>query len=630
MGVYPVCDTLTLMCGIVGYIGKGDAVAIGLDCLKRLEYRGYDSAGIAFFDAEENRVRSAKTLKGVADLGRVIDEKKTSPVAICHTRWATHGGVSEINAHPHGDCHGEIWVAHNGIIENYKELKKWLTARGHTFVSETDTEVVPHLIEEIIKGNKARGGNPSLAHAVREALGQLKGAYGLVIMDKTHPETLIAARNFSPLLLGVTDSGYVVASDATAILKHTNRVIYLDDGDMAVLTGTGHEVYDVGKNLRETTEHTIEWSPEEAEKGGYPHFMLKEIFEEPDALKNAIRGRLVPQEGLAKLGGLADVEERLRNAKRILIVACGTAYYAGKIGEYMLEEYAGIPVEVDVASEFRYRKPVFQEGDVVLAISQSGETADTAGAIREAKEKGVLCVGIVNAVGSTIARETDAGVYAHIGPEISVASTKAFTAQVAILALFAVYIGRMRGMSLATGKRVAEELQKIPELVAHILETQVEHIKEVAEKYREAKNFMFLGRKYNYAVALEGALKLKETAYVHAEGISAGEIKHGPIAMIDKDFPAVVIAPKDSVYEKMAGTIAEVRAREGRVIAIATEGDEALREAADDVFYIPKTLEMLTPILAVIPLQLFAYYSAVLRGHNVDRPRNLAKSVTVE
>jgi glucosamine--fructose-6-phosphate aminotransferase (isomerizing) len=623
------------MCGIVGYIGKGDAVAVGLDCLKRLEYRGYDSAGIAFYDPEKASVRSYKTVQGVLALMKKAGNPEGSHTAICHTRWATHGGVSEENAHPHTDCNGNIWVIHNGIIENHKELKEWLVARGHTFISETDTEVVPHLIEEVQKELAEKGEDASFTKAVQGALARLKGAYGFAMMDRREPSVLIGARNFSPLLLGVVDGGglaqgYILASDATAILKHTNRVIYLDDGDMVVLTPHGHEIYDVGKNLRNPDTHTIEWTPEEAEKGGHPHFMFKEMMEEPEAVTNAIRGRLVPSEGLAKLGGLAGVEEQLRKAKRLFIVGCGTSYHSGKIGEYMLEEYAGISTEVDIASEFRYRKPLFAEGDVVLAISQSGETADTAGAIREAKEKGVLTLGIVNAVGSSIARDTDAGVYEHIGPEIGVGSTKAFTAQVAIMALLTLHFGRMREMSQATGKRIAEELQRIPSQIDHILKTQTDEVRRIAEKYRDAKNFMYLGRKYNVGTALEGALKLKELSYVHAEGIPAGEIKHGPIAMIEEDFPSVVIAPHDSVYEKMASTIAEIKARKGKVIAIATEGDNEIQKHADDVLYIPKTLEMLTPILAVIPLQLFAYYFGVGRGINVDRPRNLAKSVTVE
>lgn len=613
------------MCGIVGYIGKKRALPILLGGIKNLEYRGYDSAGFAV--VSDNGVKSERAVGRVAALEEKIGsgEKFSGKTGIIHSRWATHGGVTEANAHPHADCRGNIWLVHNGIIENYKELKNDLLKTGHKFSSETDTEALAHLIEEF----KNRDPELALEEAVRLALLSVRGTYGLAVVAEDEPEKLIAARNFSPLLLGIGEGEYLVASDASAVLKHTKNVIYLDDGEIAVLTPKEHKVYDLRRNLQEKKLQEIEWTYEEAQKGGHPHFMIKEIFEGPEAIENSLRGRLIVDEGRVNLGGLASVLEKLKSAKRILISACGTAYLAGRVGEYMLEEYAGIPVKVDLASEFRYRKPVFREGDVFLVISQSGETADTLAALREAKEKGVLSLGIINVVGSTMARDTDAGVYQHIGPEIGVASTKAFISQVAILALFSLLLGRQREMSVVTGERIAKELNKIPDLMKQIIAAS-EHIKNLAQKYQRFNNFLFLGRKYNFPVALEGALKLKEISYAHAEGCSAGEMKHGPIAMIDENFPSVFIAPQDSVYEKMISNMEEVRARKGPIIAVATEGDEKIRELADDVIYIPKTLEMLTPLLSVVPLQFFAYHFGVLRGYDVDKPRNLAKSVTVE
>ncbi|MDO8600938.1 MAG: glutamine--fructose-6-phosphate transaminase (isomerizing) [bacterium] len=614
------------MCGIVGYIGKQKALPILLDGIKNLEYRGYDSAGFAVV-ASDGAVVSEKAVGRVANLEAKAGDAEAllGTTGIVHSRWATHGGVTEANAHPHSDCKGNIWLVHNGIVENYRELKKELEDAGHHFQSETDTEVIAHLIEE----EKSKNQKLSTEETVRLALQKIRGTYGLAIVSRDEPEKLIAARNFSPLLLGIGANEYIVASDASAVLRYTRDVIYLDDGEMAVLTPEGHRIFDLENHAIEKKRDTIEWELEHAQKGGYPHFMLKEIMEEPEAIENSLRGRLIAEEGMAKLGGLESVEAELRGMRRLLIAACGTAYFAGKVGEYMLEEYAGIPVEVDIASEFRYRKPVFEEGDALLAISQSGETADTLAAMKEAKQKGLLTLGIVNVVGSSIARATDAGVYQHIGPEIGVASTKAFTSQVAILALWTLLLGRARDMSYVMGKRIAEELRQIPDLVRVILQN-TDALEALAKKYQPYENFLFLGRKYNYPVALEGALKLKEISYVHAEGYSAGEMKHGPIAMIDKSFPSIVIAPKDSVYEKMISNIQEIRARKGSVIAIATEGDEEIAKMVDDVVYIPKTLEMLTPMLSVIPLQLFAYYFGVLRGHDVDKPRNLAKSVTVE
>ena len=616
----------TFICGIVGYIGKQRALPILLDGIKALEYRGYDSAGFAVLQ-KNGAIKSEKAVGRVAMLEQKIGdpERYAGTLGIIQSRWATHGGVTEANAHPHRDCSGNIMLVHNGIIENYKDLRNDLVRLGHSFRSETDTEVLAHLIEEY------RNINPKLdfEEAVRHALLSVRGTYGFAILDSRDPGVLIAARNFSPLLLGIGDKEYFVASDASAVLKHTAKVVYLDDGEMAVLTPKNYTVYDLRRNIKQKNQEKLEWSLEEAQKGGYPHFMLKEIFEEPEAIENSIRGRMIPKEGRVKLGGLDGVRDRLQQAKRILISACGTAYLAGRVGENMIEEYAGIPAEVDVASEFRYRKPVFRDGDVFLAISQSGETADTLASLREAKEKGIVSLGIVNVVGSTLARETDAGVYQHVGPEIGVASTKAFTSQVAILALLTVLLGRQRDMSVVTGERILKELAKIPDLMRKII-AQNNAIEKLAKKYQKYENFLYLGRKYNVPVAYEGALKLKEISYVHAEGCGAGEMKHGPIAMIDKNFPSIFVAPQDSVYEKMISNMEEIRARGGPILAIATEGDKKIRDITDDVMYIPKTLEMLTPLLSVVPLQLFAYHFGVMRGYDVDKPRNLAKSVTVE
>lgn len=538
----------------------------------------------------------------------------SNPV-ILHTRWATHGGVTESNAHPHCDCKNNIYLVHNGIVENYQELKEELTKEGHKFISQTDTEVIAHLIEKFFSGN--------LEEAVRKAVNLIKGTYGIAVISKDDPKKIVAARFGSPLLLGLGNEEYIIASDPSAVIAHTNKVIFLDDGEIVTITPEKFFI------LKEKKPEEIDWQLEDAQKGGYAHFMLKEIMEQPESIQNSLRGRLILPEGKAKLGGFKSVENKLRDIERINIVACGTAYYAGLVGEYMLEEYAGIPTEVDLASEFRYRKPVLNKKTAVLAISQSGETADTLGAIKEAKEKGVMTLGIVNTVGSTITRETEAGIYNHAGPEIGVASTKALTSQMTILVLLTLLLGRQRQLSLVMGQRIVKELAAIPELVKKVL-GQSSQIKAVAEKYKDFNNFLYLGRKYNYPIALEGALKLKEISYIHAEGYGAGEMKHGPIALIDENFPSVVIVPSDSVYEKMVSNIQEIRARNGKIIAIATEGNEDIKKLVDDVIYIPKTLEMLTPILAVIPLQLFAYHMAVLRGCDVDKPRNLAKSVTVE
>lgn len=612
------------MCGIVGYVGKNQALPILMDGIKNLEYRGYDSSGLAIIELD-GKVKSAKSVGKILALEEKINgDKFDGTIGIIHSRWATHGGVTEANAHPHHDCTKSIWLVHNGIIENYKELKSYLIKKGHKFNSETDTEAAAHLIEEIEKTQKL-----SLPEAVALALRQIKGTYGLAVIDANNPDQLIAARNFSPLLIGVGDGEYLVASDASAVIKHTRKVVYLNDGEYAVLSKNGFDVYTLSSRPVKKDIKQLDWDMEASKKDGFAHFMLKEIYAQPEAIENSIRGRLIADEGMAKLGGLESIKEKLRNTKRLYIVGCGTASLAAKIGEYMIEEYAQIPVKVEIGSEFRYKKPVFQEGDALLVISQSGETADTLAAIREAKEKGVLTLGIVNVVGSSIARETDAGVYQHVGPEIGVASTKAFTSQVAILALLTLFLGRQRSMSLVMGKRIAQEFRKIPALIKTTVKND-QAIKKLVKKYLNYKNFLFMGRKYNFPVAFEGAIKLKEVSYVHAEGIGSGEMKHGPIAIIDKNIPSVFIIPKDSVYEKNMSNIQEIKAREGLVIAIATKGDKEIGKIADDVIYIPKTLEMLTPILAAIPLQLFAYHFAALKGYDVDKPRNLAKSVTVE
>ncbi len=607
------------MCGIVGYISKTDnpnSLKLGLEALKRLEYRGYDSAGFAFWDKNKKEIVSQKSVGRISRLEEINNHSSSlaNPL-ILHTRWATHGGVTEANAHPHCDCKKNIWLVHNGIIENYKELKEELIKEGHQFSSETDTEVIAHLIEKFFKGN--------LESAVRQAISLLKGTYGLAIIARDDPNKIVAARLGSPLLLGIGDNEFLVASDPAAVIAYTKKIIYLDEGEIATLTPENFFI------ITDKKPQEIDWELEDVQKRGYPHFMLKEIMEQPESLENSLRGRLIIDEGKAQLGGLNSVQDRLREIERINIIACGTARHAGLVGEYMLEEYAGIPTKVDAASEFRYRKPILDKKTAVIAISQSGETADTLAAIREAKSKGILTIGITNVVGSTQARETDAGIYNHAGPEIGVASTKAYTSQLTILALLTLCLGRQRQLSLVMGQRIAKELSMIPELVKKILESEPK-IKELAEKYKNFDNLLYLGRKYNYATAREGAHKIKETAYVHAEGCRGGEPKHCEIALISEKFPSVCVVPSDSVYNKMVSNIQEIRARKGPVIAIATEGNEEIKSLVDDVIYIPKTLEMLTPILAIVPLQLFAYYVAALRGCDVDKPRNLAKSVTVE
>ncbi|PJA63053.1 MAG: glutamine--fructose-6-phosphate transaminase (isomerizing) [Candidatus Portnoybacteria bacterium CG_4_9_14_3_um_filter_44_9] len=609
------------MCGIAGYIGKNRACPILIDGLRRLEYRGYDSAGFAL--AEDGGVVILKAVGRVEELEKQVGERDFLGTAgIAHTRWATHGKPSKENAHPHVDCRQEIFLVHNGIIENYKELKESLKKRGHRFSSETDSEVIAHLIEEYY-------GEDSLEEAVRKALLKATGTYGIAVLSQREPNKIVAARKGSPLILGVGKDEFIIASDVAAIIRYTDRVVYLNDGEMVVIGRDGYEVSNLERTRIDKRVDRIDWSVEKAEKQGFAYFMLKEIFEQPEAIKNAIRGRVLSADGNVKLGGLDDVRERLREINRLVIVACGTAYHAGLVGKYMLEEYAGIRADIEYGSEFRYRKPILDSKTAVLAVSQSGETTDTLAAVKEAKNKGALALGIVNAVGSTIARETDAGIYNHAGPEIGVASTKAFTSQLSILALLTVFLGRQREMSCVTGKRILNELAEIERHIKTILK-QAKEIEKIARKYSGFNNFLYLGRKYNYPIALEGALKIKEIAYVHAEGYPFGEMKHGSIALIDENFPSIAIVTKDSVYEKTISGVQEIKARGGKIIAIATSGDKEIKKLVDDVIYIPKTLEMLTPMISVVPLQLLAYYFGVQKGLDVDKPRNLAKSVTVE
>lgn len=610
------------MCGIVGYIGKHHDPRIGLEALKKLEYRGYDSAGGAWFSPEKKEISVLKAVGKIRNLEEKFSKDRISGNPfIFHTRWATHGEPTIENSHPHTDCQKNIYLVHNGIIENYKNLKEQLIQEGHHFSSETDTEVLAHLIEKFFMGN--------LEKAVKQALGLVKGTYGLAVIAKNDPAKLVVAKNSSPLLIGLGEQENLVASDPAAIISRTKKVIYLEDGEIATLTAEKVMITDHNQLRKEKQIEEIEWNLDETQKGGYAHFMLKEIQEQPESLNNSQRGRVILKEGIAKLGGLESAKDKLKEADKIIIIACGTAYHAGLIGEYMLEEYAGIPTETEFASEFRYRKPIIDTKSAFLFISQSGETADTLAALQAVKKKGGLTLGIVNVVGSSVARGTDAGIYNHAGPEIGVASTKAFTSQLEILVLLTLFLGRQRAMSRAVGEKIAKDILKLPELVKHILR-ECSRIEKLAKKYQNFNNFLYIGRKYNYPVSLEGALKIKEISYVHAEGYGAGEMKHGPIALIDKNFPTVAICPQDSVYEKMISNIEEIKARKGPIIAVATEGDESIKKLADDVIYIPKTLEMLTPILSVVPLQLFAYYMGVLRDCDVDKPRNLAKSVTVE
>jgi len=612
------------MCGIVGYIGYREAWPIVLKGLKRLEYRGYDSAGIALMnDSGQHIYKKAGKVAVLEEYA--ADKDKSGTIGMGHTRWATHGVPSDRNSHPHTSNNGKLSIIHNGIIENYATLKEELTSRGHEFKSDTDTEVLIHLIEEIQEIE-----NIDLLEAVRLALQEVNGAYAIVIMDKEHPDRLIAARKGSPMVIGVGAGEYFIASDATPIIEYTKTVIYLKDGEIALITKNDLLVKQLDNVVQTPLIQELQLKLEMLEKGGFDHFMLKEIYEQPRSIKDCMRGRIYPEEGKVQLGGIKEFAEKLKNIDRIIIVACGTSWHAGLVGEYLIEEYARIPVEVEYASEFRYRNPIITEKDVVIAISQSGETADTMAAIEMAKERGATIFGICNVAGASIPRLTHAGVYTHAGPEIGVASTKAFTAQVTVLTLMAFYMAQQKG-TITTSKLIEllTELDHIPEKIQVALESN-ELIKEVAEKIKDSTNCLFLGRGSGFPVALEGALKLKEISYIHAEGYPAAEMKHGPIALIDEEMPVVFIATQNSSYEKVISNIQEVKARKGKVIAIVTQGDTEVKKMADYCIEIPDANEAFLPLIATIPLQLLSYHIAVMRGCNVDQPRNLAKSVTVE
>ncbi|MEI7824425.1 MAG: glutamine--fructose-6-phosphate transaminase (isomerizing) [Chlorobiaceae bacterium] len=615
------------MCGIVGYIGWQEASPLLLSGLKRLEYRGYDSAGLALLDGNTLTVMKQKGSVGglEADTAVLRAMMKDGTAGIGHTRWATHGEPSDRNAHPHMNAAGDIAIIHNGIVENYSALKQELISEGYLFLSETDSEVMVHLIDWIWKCDVSL----DLESATRNALRHVEGAYGLCVISSREPDKIVVARKGSPLVIGLGDGEFFIASDAAPIVEHTKKVVYLGDGEIAVVTREGYCVKSIENIEQDKIVTELDFTLEKIEKGGFEHFMLKEIFEQPEVMHDVMRGRVRLDEGWLRLGGIADYLDRLKKAKRIVICACGTSWHAALIGEYLIEEFARIPVEVDYASEFRYRNPIVGVDDVVIVISQSGETADTLAALRTAKEKGALVMGICNVVGSTIARETECGMYTHAGPEIGVASTKAFTAQVVMLYMLALSLSQDRTISQSEIALHLRELSEMPEKAARILELN-DQIKGIAERFKDAKNFLYLGRGYNFPVALEGALKLKEISYIHAEGYPAAEMKHGPIALIDEDMPVIFIAIRDSTYSKILSNIEEVRSRKGRVIAIASEGDTEVRRLAEEVIYIPQAFGPITPLLTVIPLQLLAYHIATLRGCNVDRPRNLAKSVTVE
>jgi glucosamine--fructose-6-phosphate aminotransferase (isomerizing) len=609
------------MCGIVGYIGPRQAAGLLIEGLRRLEYRGYDSSGIAVVNGH-----GLKILKAAGKLSaleqQVTGNLPSGTVGIGHTRWATHGAPTTPNAHPHTDQSGRIAVIHNGIIENASVVRKALQQRGHVFKSETDTEVLAHLVGEFYQGN--------LEEAVASALREVDGAYGLAFISADEPGVLVAARKGSPLLVGVGEGEWFVASDASPLLQYTRSVIYLDDGELAVLSRDGYRIRTLETARISKPVAQIEWDLATIERGGYAHFMLKEICEQPESLRNTLRGHLLEDEGTARVSGLNLSDDELKQVQRIIITACGTSWHSGLIGEYMLEEMARIPVEVEYASEFRYRNPVVDDKTLVIGISQSGETADTLAAIREAKRRGARTVGVVNVVGSTIAREVDGGIYLHAGPEVGVASTKAFTSQVAALSLISLRLARLRSLSILQGRQFIQALTRLPDQMAQILERSSE-LERLADQFLgKTHNALYLGRGVNFPVALEGALKLKEISYIHAEGYPAAEMKHGPIALIDENMPVVFIAPKDAVHSKIVSNIEEVKARGGKVIALVNSGDAEIQRLADVTFTIPETLDLLTPILTSIPLQLLSYYVAVRRGCNVDQPRNLAKSVTVE
>jgi len=612
------------MCGIVGYVGAKQATPILLQGLKRLEYRGYDSAGVALLDGQE-QVRVVKRPGKILHLEEALQSAPSAATCgIAHTRWATHGAPNEPNAHPHTSNDGTIALVHNGIIENADALKGQLMRQGYTFASETDTEVVVHLIDHLWLD-----GMP-MEDAVAGALREVEGAYGIAVVSTRDPGKIVVARHGSPLLIGVGHNGEMLAgSDAAAVVAHTRDVVYLDDGDYAVLEPGGYRTYRLEGTEVTRSVHEVTWDLAAIEKGGYEHFMLKEIFEQPNSLRDVMRGRLLEEEGDARLGGIAQHQFQLGQIRRVVITACGTSWHAGLVGEYLLEELARIPVSVEYASEFRYRNPVLEEGTLALAISQSGETADTLAALKEAEQRGITTMGVVNAVGSTIARQTDFGIYLHAGPEIGVASTKAFTSQIVALALFTLYMGRRRHLSVLQGREMVQALQALPQQVEEVLLLNDE-IQALAEAYKDARNFLYLGRGYQFPVALEGALKLKEVSYIHAEGYPAAEMKHGPIALIDEDMPVVVLAPRDPVYGKVVSNIEEVKARQGRIIAVVSDDAPELKGKVDHMIRVPQTIPSLLPVLTTVPLQLLAYHMAVLKGCDVDQPRNLAKSVTVE
>ncbi|HEV2180240.1 MAG TPA: glutamine--fructose-6-phosphate transaminase (isomerizing) [Gemmatimonadaceae bacterium] len=608
------------MCGIVGYVGPRLASPLLLEGLKRLEYRGYDSAGVAIMNGKG--VETRKAPGKISELETLVSAAPIhGTLGIAHTRWATHGAPNFCNAHPHVSCDNQIAVVHNGIIENGSSLRQALEDVGHTFRSETDTEVLAHLIEEFFDGN--------LEEAVLEALRKVEGTYGIAVVSSRDPNKIVAARKGSPLLVGLGEGEYFVASDVSAILAHTRQVIYLDDGDLAVLERDGYRIIDMQALPMTRAVSSIDWDLDMIERGGFPHFMLKEIFEQPTTIENTMRGRLLVEDGTAKLGGINLTNEELLEFDNIVITACGTSWHSALIGEFMIEELARIPVEVEYASEFRYRNPVIGPKTLCIVISQSGETADTLAAMREAQKLGARALGIVNVVGSTIARESDGGIYIHAGPEIGVASTKAFTSQVMALALFTLRLARLRGLPAEEGRPIVEALQKLPAQIKDVLD-RADEIESIAEEFKDAANFLYLGRGYNFPAALEGALKLKEISYIHAEGYPAAEMKHGPIALIDENMPVVFIAPHDSVFDKVVSNVQEVKARGGRVIALTSRSEPSLAGKIDYEIRVPETIDMFTPILAAVPLQLLAYYIAVKRGSNVDQPRNLAKSVTVE
>jgi len=612
------------MCGIVGYIGNREAFPILIKGLKRLEYRGYDSAGVALIGDNLNIFKKAGK---VADLEGIVDYQKISAtIGIGHTRWATHGEPNDRNAHPHLSNNGKLAIIHNGIIENYASIKEELTKRGYIFHSDTDTEVLVNLIEEVMKKE-----NTSLDHAVRIALNEVVGAYAIVVLNVDNPDQLIAARKGSPLVIGIGTDEFYIASDASPIIEYTKNVVYLDDQEYAVINRDGQYSVRTLGNIEKSHEiQKLEFSLELIEKGGFEHFMLKEIYEQPKAIEDSLRGRMNAQHGWIKLGGLKEYEQRIDKAQRFIITACGTSWHSGLIGEYLIEDLARVPVEVEYASEFRYRNPIIGENDVVIAISQSGETADTLAAIEIAKERQALIYGICNVIGSSIARVSHAGSYTHAGPEIGVASTKAFCTQISIITLIALQIAGVKGtLSRSKLREILYEMEAIPKKIEEALATDAQ-VKEIASIYKDATNFLYLGRGYNFPVALEGALKLKEISYIHAEGYPAAEMKHGPIALIDENMPVVFLATNKSAYEKIVSNVQEVKARKGKIIAVVHKGDTQIRALADHIIEVPETEEILSPLVTIVPLQLLAYHIAIMRGCNVDQPRNLAKSVTVE